>query len=118
MQHWVRDQRMCAHGRKHGSHENAEESEILSQQDTAGGAGLSLAAAEEQRQDNDVVDIGGDEQPNCLRNGGQDHALTSATSLQSPTVQAGSMHGAASSTARVVFTSAVSARVRCGSAIS
>ena len=51
--------------------------------------------------------------------GGAHEASPELLAAQQPgTEQAGSMHGALSSTARVTSTSAVSAAARCGSAIS
>src|SRR5699024_2235286 len=78
---------------------------------------LARAAGEKQGEHDDVVDVGHDEQADCLQDGSQDHATTSAASHLG-TEQAGSMHGAFSSNARGTSTRAVSARVRCGSATS
>lgn len=81
----------------------------MSRQDAASGAWLSLASPEEQRQDDDVINVGRDKQPDRLQDGGDDHALNSSSPAHPVTVQTGSMQGAASSTARVVSTNAVSA---------
>src|SRR5699024_4300403 len=66
-----------AQGDEHSHAEDAGEPEILAGQNACGGSALACSAGEKQRQDDDVVDIGGNEQADRLQGRGQDHACTS-----------------------------------------
>src|SRR5699024_9560591 len=66
-----------AQGDEHSDAEDADEAKILAGQNACGGSALACSAGEKQRQDDDVVDIGGNEQADRLQGRGQDHACTS-----------------------------------------
>src|SRR5690625_4710277 len=89
-----------ADGHQDRGTEDAGESEVLAGQNAGGSATLACPSREEKGEHDDVVDVGRCEQAHRLQDRGEDHAPSPAASHPG-SEQAGSMHGASSSTARV-----------------
>jgi hypothetical protein len=64
-----------------GGGEDGGEAEVLAERDPAGGTTVPRAPGEEQRQDQDVVDVGDSEEPGRLRDDAQVHRWTPSCSV-------------------------------------
>src|SRR5699024_2412828 len=97
--------------------EDARETKVLPGQDPKCGPCLAGPTGEEQREHDDVVDIGGDKQTNRPQETSY-HFLFTSPVAHPGTSHAESIHGAFSSAARVVSSSEFNAWTRWASTIS